>query len=732
MVPKPPIVPAPTPALLSRSVASTSALPTPKLAASLQFQSPDVLALLNQFVPSWPTLGSELPSASSPLPNFDVDSEEGRKLIPALAILARASGIDMGPRLASPYDLPPPLAAASDSNGFTSLEKGKGREVHGFNSAAHQYPNLTADTTPPLPYPQPLAVDDINVDQLAESVTIEESVKAPPRRGKKGKPPPTVRRGYKKKAEAFAAISGGKESIELDEAGNKVKPSTSHPVGCLNCGRKKSSVWRENAQGHVACNGQSLVSFSSPPFWILSSSTLPSLLTRRNDTACGIHFNKKGNHRAMADRATSPPAASIPTAPTLSRASSSRSLKGQLTLTCEADSLRALNSPKKRRIGGLIPPPSPSKRIGPVPRHSPAMDYSSIFRNDGATRTASGHIMTSPGRSPRRLAKSLGLGSTMWAATSPVRGSAYTFGGGFGDAAGAMSDPYDFSAIYAGNQSPSPERHARGNSASISTYLLTASPGTALRKVLNDTNIGIDIDINGFNSTDYDIDMKDSNPFSGGARGGMGMNGEPENLSFFLRSSPEERSEKENLPPTTGANDDGTRSTTAAASTDFDSLFRGDSTHLSSTALTQPSSPGHSLPSSPCVQPRTSSATPGQKGKGAATSGRAPPSIHHSFMDSLIPGLALEEESDSWTPATAGDDLESMADGINERYDISQLLLPSHSNRSITAPLLASRHHQQQSHPVNSDFDLPPSSPPALPSETFPTPSEFDSGITPE
>ena len=434
----------------------------------------------------------------------------------------------------------------------------------------------------------------------------------------------------------------------------------------------------------------------------------------------------------MADRATSPPPAAVPTAPTLSRASSNRSLKGQLTLTCEADSMRALNSPKKRRIGGLIPPPSPSKRIGPNPRHSPGMDYSSIFRSNGATsRTASGHIMTSPGRSPRRLAKSLGLGSTMWAATSPVRGSAYTFGGGFGETAGAMSDPYDFSAIYAGNQSPSPERHARGNSDSIPTYLLTASPGTALRKVLSDTNIGIDM--NGFNSTDYDIDMKDTDPFSGGSRGGSGMHGEGEDLSFFLRSSPEQRSEKENQPPTTGANDDGMHSTTAAASTDFDSLFRGDSTHLSSTAFTQPSSPGPSLPSSPCVQPRTSSATPGQKGKGAATSGRPAPSIHHSFMDHLIPGLALEEESDSWTPATAGDDLESMADGKNERYDISQLLLPSHSSRSITAPLLASRHHHRPTHPSeNSDFDLPPSSPPILPSETFPTPSEFDSGITPE
>ena len=424
----------------------------------------------------------------------------------------------------------------------------------------------------------------------------------------------------------------------------------------------------------------------------------------------------------MPDRATSPAAAAaIPTAPVLSRASSNRSLKGQLTLTCEADSMRALNSPKKRRIGGLIPPPSPSKHIGP--RYSPGMDYSSIFRPIGATsRVASGHVMTSPGRSPRRLAKSLGLVSS-WAATSPVRGSAYTFGGGFGDTAAATSDPYDFSAIYAGNQSPSPERHARND---VSDYLLTASPGTALRKVLNDTTIGIDM--HGFNSGGFDIDMKNSNPFAGpNAGGGIGLSGNTEDLSFFLRSSPEERTEKENRPPTT--THETTRSTTAAASTDFDSLFRGDSAMLSSTALTQPSSPGHSLPSSPCVQPRTSSATPGQKGKGAATSGRAPPSIHHSFMDNLIPGLALEEESDSWTSAPAGDAM----NGTTEQYDLSQPLLPTHSSRSITAPLLSSRHHQQQRHQMeNSDFDLPPSSPPALPSETFPTPSEFDSGITPE
>ena len=159
-------------------------------------------------------------------------------------------------------------------------------------------------------------------------------------------------------------------------------------------------------------------------------------------------------------------------------------------------------------------------------------------------------------------------------------------------------------------------------------------------------------------------------------------------------------------------------------------MFRGDSTQLSSTALTQPSSPGPSLPSSPCVQPRTSSATPGQKGK------RLAPSIHAGFLDNLVPGLALEEESDSWTPATAGDDLESMTDGMVDRYDLSQIILPTHSNRPITAPLLGSRHHHHQSQAQhqseNSDFDLPPSSPPALPSETFTTPSEFDSGITPE
>lgn len=212
--------------------------------------------------------------------------------------------------------------------------------------------------------------------------------------------------------------------------------------------------------------------------------------------------------------------------------------------------------------------------------------------------------------------------------------------------------------------------------------------------------------------------------------------------------------------------------TTDGPSTDFfdsvlSTLGRDFDTRLPSTsnALTSPSSP---VPSSPCVQPRTSSATPGQKSKAPMSSGRAPPSILDSFIDGLVPAFALNHrnedgdtptESEGWTPLSVngehdGLDLESILAGgnhlqstsiNNETYNLSHLLRSSRSNGRSYLPshLLAGGmtsdsstamdHQRIQTQHQQFDFgSLPPSSPPALPSELqLATPSDFD-GITPD
>lgn len=371
---------------------------------------------------------------------------------------------------------------------------------------------------------------------------------------------------------------------------------------------------------------------------------------------------------------------------------------------------------------------------------------------------------------------------------------------------------YDFSAMYSGQQSPSPQRrsprriqqtsHARY--AQNSSYLLSASPGTALKRILSDTHT----DLGGFHgSFGQDMAMEEGRSvLHDEAAQGRPKSGT--DLSFLMRSGAEGKQDHQSRPvlnashtaprgkaPTSGTSLLPSLSATDGPSTDFDSILsslrRDFSTRLSSNALTAPSSPPLS---SPCVQPRTSSATPGTKGKTSTSSGRQPPSILDSFIDGLVPALVLNpdgsgirgEDDDGsdggspWSPSDGAvdqdltmmsldpptasaaahifkrggkvvergvgdeDEHEQNDDGFN--FDLSNYLLPSDF---YSDPLLSASfgniHHQAppddspytESHPSTShsafDFgSLPASSPPDLPpSEAFATPSDFE-GITPD
>lgn len=385
--------------------------------------------------------------------------------------------------------------------------------------------------------------------------------------------------------------------------------------------------------------------------------------------------------------------------------------------------------------------------------------------------------MTSPGRSPRRSPRSHGFGLGV-AATSPVRARAFNFGGAFDSSGGAGGDAemtmggstkrhgrespskdYDFSAMYSGHQSPSPARRTRSNH--LPSYLMTASPGTALKRILSDTNV----DLDGFEDGTFDqgMSMQDHHQLHGESMMDDVGDG-TDDLSFFLRSSPEVQEKEVDRPssvspPTTHVANQSINLLTTATdgpSTDFDSILsslrRDFSTRLSSNALTAPSSPPVS---SPCVQPRTSSATPGAKGKAPASSGRAAPSIFDSFIDGLVPALVLNpdgsgvrgedgmDDSDNWpTPATEDHDLTLMLGddflSLPADFPAAQSYSPSQSQSAYAAHVtattttttrLAVPHHHLSTLNSESSFDfgsLPPSSPPALP-----TPSDFE-GITPE
>lgn len=412
------------------------------------------------------------------------------------------------------------------------------------------------------------------------------------------------------------------------------------------------------------------------------------------------------------------PLAKPSTSRTGSTSSTGRPLQGRLTATCEAD----LKKVKKRRTKGhgFVAPPSPSKHVGPSHR---LLSPGAIFRHGsgapGSHRApGQGQFLTSPGsRSPRFRATARNA-----AATSPLRRNGGGAGAGLrsgyqsdGEERGAM----DFSSLFGVHHSPSPSRkHV------MPEYLLTASPGTALARILNETSV----DLDGFDAT-----MRDAGPPPSHAD-----DDDDPDLSLYVRSSPTD--EKENaVPNELLTTDDG-----AGTSGEYDSLVsslrRDFSNRMSSTALTAPSSPPAS---SPCVQPRTSSATPGQKSKQPQSCGRPAPSILDSFIDSLVPAFTLNHvdgdtpasDSDAWTPASMGDhdldrtmmQLDPMSDGGHQQYGTTHRHppIPYHLTARLGAGAAA----------TSDDYDfgsLPPSSPPLLPSEAIPTPSEHDSGVTPD
>ncbi|GAA6007302.1 hypothetical protein JCM11491_003081 [Sporobolomyces phaffii] len=661
--------------------ASTSSLPAPSSTSTTAsalpeptLQNPDLLAFISQLVSSSASAGATAPNSSAP-PLDLLGNQE------ALQNLARLCGLPVP----EPALVPPPSTLAPTS------------------------------TSGPAPIPS------ARPPKLATSTSD-----------------PAANSAVRKKREHFAAI----DSSQLKGQG---KNNPRDPNGCSNCKRKKSTVWREGLGLHglntTVCN------------------------------ACGTFFNKNGYHRTKggADHPTSNSARQLPSDASTSTSRSNRAgrpLTGRLTATCEADLSKRKarkkvanaspdSSSSSSRIfggGGIIPPLSPSKHVGP---RSPglAFGFSSSSRS-GSTRAPG--IMSSPGRSPRlRHRPPAAQGA---AATSPLRAPADAF---------VQDGGFDFAALFGGHASPSPrKRTLSGNNLGgsgekgVPNYLLTASPGTALDRILNETNIGALSSLGEPMQVDGSTGANDPNPFN-----------------FFLQPGSPSREQKENERPR--ASTVGPASTTVEAPvTDADSfesvlssLRRDFNNRLSSNALTAPSSP---VPSSPCVQPRTSTATPGSKGKAPLSSGRAAPSIFDSFTDQLVTGIAHDakdgggnsrtphSDSDAWSPRDGPDnedrtltfgallsagDTQSDA-GQGERggpgaksrpddqynYDLSHLLVPNKINGSNSTTRRAAF---IPSHLVPAsdatDFDLgslPPSSPPQLPSETFPTPSDFD-GVTP-
>ncbi|KAI5479882.1 zinc finger, GATA-type protein [Pseudohyphozyma bogoriensis] len=485
------------------------------------------------------------------------------------------------------------------------------------------------------------------------------------------------------------------------------------PKGCFNCKRKKSALWRSgdtiDRRVVTVCN------------------------------SCGIYYNKHGHHRVKGERGTSPGPLSSqanPFASTSTSTSHGRPLQGRLTATCEADlkkvkKLRASKSGEPRP--GIIPPPSPTKHIGPS--RSPG----TLFRHSGSPFNFGGRTQSSPGRSPMTRSRAA------FTATSPLRRSGGTRTGlrsGYesdGEERGGGSK-MDFESMFGGiNQSPSPVRRGGGQ---MPSYLLTASPGTALSRILDDTNVDL-------NSFDMVMDQEDGRvaphgngpplvPFAVERTGGPA-----DGMDFFNPSSPRG---KENVMPTGDFMDFLTLPVAGETSTtDFDSVLsslrRDFNSRLSSTAVTAPSSPS----SSPCLQPRTSSATPGQKGKAPNSCGRPAPSINNSFLDGLVPAFALNavdgdtliSDSDAWTPGSMGgdDDRTIQFDALGGAGGGAR---NGGASNNFPHPLnLTNRRHFLPSSAINgtseaNDFDLgslPPSSPPVLPSEQLATPSDF--AITP-
>lgn len=335
-----------------------------------------------------------------------------------------------------------------------------------------------------------------------------------------------------------------------------------------------------------------------------------------------------------------------------------------------------------------------------------------------------GNAVTSPVRRSSRITRSGGGGGG--GGIGGVMFDSPTLGTGGAGGAGVMMD---FASLFGGDEggprSPSPRnRGGNRNSESLPSYLLTASPGTALNRILRDTSLDLgelgESASGGFGtgrmfesstSTSLEI-VREENHDPLGFFTGTGMEEDDDDED----DEGKENDDPQSLPPTT----------------DFDtilsSLRRDFNTRLSSSnpdpVTTSPSSPPPPESSSPCVQPRSAFSS-GQK------SSRVPPypspfrqpSMFNTFMTAGedTPG----SDSDAWTPGDGG-----FGDPPSEMF------------RNLTGRSGFVNHHQQShrsqlsgsgSGHNRNPFDtssLPPSSPPQIPSEAFPTPSEGD-GFTP-
>ncbi|GAA5904242.1 hypothetical protein JCM6882_003177 [Rhodosporidiobolus microsporus] len=721
--------PAPTAPPAPFVAASSPAFPTAALPVEpATLQDPRVLALLGQLIPSLAAANAPAPPAPAPAPApaLSLDSPQGQALLPAIRTLAQFYGL--------------------------------------------QLPNPPASAAAPAPAPAPAAVAaavPLPPSSMLPSSTAPGPSSHPPQASAR---PPTGK-ATRKNREHFASIDVNTLAGPPVGKQNPRAPEE----GCSNCKRKKSTVWREGlgedrSSTATVCN------------------------------ACGIFYNKNGYHRSKGNADAQPSAvrANSGGSTASSAPKGGRPLQGRLTATCEADlkkqqTKRKPSSPSDRHQPGIIPPLSPSKHIGP---RSPSLKFdfahSSNRHSNGSSSNrhslgAGAGFMSSPGRSPRMRYRQT---SNPFAATSPVRGSSSN-NHGLGvsyesDGEERGPNPFGGNLFGGGPGSPSPARvvdHSRGQQQQqqqggsggkgMPSYLLTASPGTALDRILNETNVGAFSGMFGSGGAGGGT----STSAGGGGEGmqveqqqqqhGAPADGGFADFDFFLAPGSPTRG-KENARPSKVEH---ATSATAEPATDIDSfesvlssLRRDFSTRLSSNALTAPSSPA---PSSPCILPRTSTATPGSKGRAPASSGRAPPSIVDSFLDGVVPAFALNagkagdgkgttpaSDSDAWSPANGGEDqtltLDSAAMGANgakdgqgqatSGFDFSHLHPSgngsgsgsgSNNTRSSRRAAFIPAHLIAPSDATDFDFgSLPPSSPPQLPSEAFPTPSDFD-GITP-
>ncbi|GAA5955915.1 hypothetical protein JCM8115_004361 [Rhodotorula mucilaginosa] len=664
-------------------------------------QDPRTLALLEQLLP---TLTGQ--SVGSSLDSNGIDVSQAQALLPAIETLARFYGIGLPPSL---NNNDPAAVLAAPANITTTS---RSSEPEPTSVVAEPLQQAAA---PAAPAPAPAAV----------SSNSRRAVQA---------------------TERFVAIDVSHMTALQREQVGKQNPRDPRG-GCANCKRRKSTTWHEGRD---------------------KSGAVTSVCN-----ACGTFFNKNGYHRTKAPAAPSSsapgPRSGLPgTSPPRSRAkvAGSRPLQGRLTATCEADLVKR-TKPKKARVSpttaagaasifatGLVPPLSPSKHIGP---RSPSLSFAAAaFGHPSSPRKTLS--LSSPGRSPRMRYRNV---SNPFAATSPVRGSqARRPDRGTGAAAGGAYEsdgeergpnPLEFGSLFGMETgSPSPVRTSKSSTGKepagrdMPSYLLTASPGTALDRILNETNIG--------SISAYD---------GGAASGKRGSPGLPDastvsDFSLFLQqpgsptfgkgSSPAAVGKENAHPSLVTSSTDPAQPVTDADSFEnvLSSLRRDFNNRLSSNALTAPSSPA---PSSPCVLPRTSTATPGSKGKAPQSSGRPAPSIVDSFLDGVVPAFALDasmeaggpektpaSDSDAWSPLNAQAEQDAtlrLGDGLSHSLDHSQAPASNRSRPPRRAAFIPA--HLLAPSDVTDVFDLgslPPSSPPMLPSDAFPTPSDFE-GVTP-